>query len=203
MREIVKNSEYFFNFITDIQGAKNRTHVLERLVEDIREYLNVGQCVLLLFDPEDRELVSKVAQGSKEVRVPLDPNNLPTYCLNTGKTVCVDDISDSRELDAINPGMRLSDHLERAYGFTTKCALLTPVIARGRKVGVFVALNTPGGFIDHQVAGIVEFAPLLGLAVEIVLLDEALKEGKNRDELPFRSNLYQTNDPCSLSKIAH
>jgi len=46
-------------------------------------------------------------------------------------------------------------------------------------------MNKPGGFIDSSVDGVMEFMPLLGLAVEIVLLDEALKEGKSIDALPF------------------
>lgn len=46
-------------------------------------------------------------------------------------------------------------------------------------------MNKPGGFIGYSVKGLVEFAPLLGLAVEIVLLDEALKEGKRFEDLPF------------------
>ena len=203
MREIVKNCECFFNFINNIQGGKSRRHVLEQSVEDIREYLNAQHCVLLLFDPMERCLVSRVAQNINTVRIPLDPKNLPSYCFNTGKTVCVNDVSDSKELSAINPNLRLSDHLERAYGYTTRCVLLTPVIARGRKVGVFMALNTPGGFINFQVEGAIEFAPLLGLSVEIVLLDEALQEVKSRDELPFISYLYQTRHYLSNNHLLH
>jgi len=185
MREFVKNSECFFNFIDDIQGVKERRQVLDRLVEDIRDYLDADHCILLLFDPASKRFVSKVAQSARKVRFPLERHSLTGYCFNTGKTLCVNDVYDARELNSIDSGLHISDRLDRAYNYTTKCALLTPVVARGKKVGVFVAMNKPGGFINYSVEGVVEFAPLLGLAVEIVLLDEALKQGKRLDDLPF------------------
>jgi len=185
MKEFVKNSECFFNFIEDIQGVKNRRQVLNQLVEDIRDYLVADHCALLLFDPDSNQLVSRVAQSSRKVKIPLETHSLTGYCFKTGKTLCVNDVYNARELNAIDPGLHISDRLDRAYGYTTKCALLTPVIARGQKVGIFVAMNKPGGFINYSVEGVVEFAPLLGLAVEIVLLDEALKQGKSLKSLPF------------------
>jgi len=185
MKEFVKNCECFFNFIEDIQGVKNRRQVLDQLVEDIRDYLVAEHCVLLIFDPCSKRLVSRVAQSSKKVQIPVERHSLTGYCFKTGKTLCVNDVYNTQELNAIDPGLHISDRLDRAYNFTTKCELLTPVIARGRKVGVFVAMNKPGGFINYSVEGAVEFAPLLGLAVEIVLLDEALKKGKRLDDLPF------------------
>jgi GAF domain-containing protein len=63
--------------------------------------------------------------------------------------------------------------------------LATPIVARGVTTGVFLALNKPGGFISYSVEGVKEFAHLLGLALEIVLLDEALKQGKRFEDLPF------------------
>ena len=62
---------------------------------------------------------------------------------------------------------------------------MTPINARGKRIGVFLAMNKPGGFIDSSAAGVTEFVSLLGLAVEIVLLDEALKSGKGMETLPF------------------
>ncbi len=185
MKEFVKNSECFFDFISDIQTVKNRRQVLGRLVEDIRDYLNAEHCVLLLFDPKNRSLVSRVAQDADKVRLPVDGHCLVNHCFNTGETLCVNDVNDVKELDAVNPGMHLSAQLDRAYMHSAKSILLTPVIVRGHRAGVLVAINTPGGFIDFSVAGIVEFAPLLGLAVEIVMLDEALREGKGPAGLPF------------------
>jgi hypothetical protein len=58
-------------------------------------------------------------------------------------------------------------------------------MARGERIGVFLAMNKPGGFIETSAKGVLEFASLLGLAVEIVLLNEALIEGKSIDDLPF------------------
>jgi len=185
MKEFVKNSECFFNFIEDIQGAKNRRQVLNQLVEDIRDYLVADHCVLLLFDPDSNQLVSKVAQSSRKVHIPLEAHSLTGYCFKAGKTLCVNDVYNIHELNAIDPGLHICDRLDRAYHYTTKNALLTPVITRGQKVGVFVAMNKPGGFINYSVEGVIEFAPLLGLAVEIVLLDEALKQGKSLKSLPF------------------
>jgi len=185
MKEFVKNCDCFFNFINDIQGGKNRRQVLNTLVEDIRDYLIADHCALLIFDPASMCLISKVAQSSRKVQIPLDPHSLTGYCFTTGKTLCVNDVYNAQELNAIDSGLHISDRLDRAYNYTTKCALLTSVVARGKKVGVFIAMNKPGGFINYSVEGAVEFAPLLGLAVEIVLLDEALKKGKNLKDLPF------------------
>jgi len=194
MKEFIKNYDVFFDFINDILQARERRSVLNKLVEDIRSFLLADRCTLFLYDKATNELVSRVAQGADEVRIPADKSTLSGYCCITGETRVVDDAYDQEALRAIDPEIRVSSKWDEKHGYKTKCALVTPIIARGSRVGVFLAMNKPGGFIGYSTEGLVEFAPLLGLAIEIVLLDEALAEGKTPDDLPF-------NGCCKVSPV--
>lgn len=186
MKEFIKNSDCFFNFITSIVEAKDRSNTLNNRVEDIRDYLGADRCALFLYDKQAEELVSRVAQGANsEERRPINKKTLIGYCFLTGKTLCVNDAYDESELKAIDEAIRFSKKQDQASGYRTKSVLVTPIVVRGKRVGVFQALNKPGGFINYSVEGLIDFVPMLGLAVEIVMLDEALKKGKRFEDLPF------------------
>ena len=185
MKEFIKNSECFFNFIDSIIETKDRRQILEKLIEDIRDYLMADRCTLFIVDKKAGELASRVSQGIDEVRLPINKKSLTGCCYLTGRTFYVNDAYDEKELKAIDPEIRVSRAWDEKSGYKTKSVLATPIVARGTTIGVFLALNKPGGFIAYSVEGAIEFAHLLGLAVEIVLLDEALKEGKKFEDLPF------------------
>ena len=185
MKEFIKNSECFFNFIDSIIETKDRRLILDKLVEDIRDYLLADRCTLFIVDKKAGELASRVAQGRDEVRLPINKHTLTGCCFLTGRTLCANHAYDEKELKALDSEIRVSRAWDDKTGYKTKSVLATPIVARGTNVGVFLALNKPGGFIAYSVEAAIEFAHLLGLAVEIVLLDEALKEGKKFEDLPF------------------
>ena len=185
MKEFIKNSDVFFRFIDDILMEEDRKVVLNKLVESIRDYLSADRCTLFIYDKTNNELVSRIAQGADEVRLPADGSSLSSYCFMTGNTRFTNDAYSEKKLRAIEDGIQVSTKWDDKHHYKTKSALVTPIIARGKRIGVFLAMNKLGGFIDSSVDGVVEFMPLLGLAVEIVLLDEALKEGKGVETLPF------------------
>lgn len=185
MKEFIKNSECFFNFINSIIETVDRRAILDKLVEEIRDYLLADRCTLFIVDKQAGELASRVAQGRDEVRMTINKKSLTGCSFLTGRTLCVNDAYNENELKALDPEIEVSRIWDEMSGYKTKSVLTTPIVVRGATVGVFLALNKPGGFIPYSVEGATEFAPLLGLAVEIVMLDEALKEGKNLEELPF------------------
>jgi len=186
MKEFIKNSDCFFNFINCIVVARDRSNTLKNRIEDIRDYLGADRCMLFLYDKQTEELVSRVAQGAdNEERLPTNKESLIGYCFLSGKTLSINDVYDASELKAIDEAIRFSKKQDQASGYRTKSVLVTPIMVRGRGVGVFQAVNKPGGFINYSVEGLIDFAPMLGLAVEIVMLDEALKKGKRYEDLPF------------------
>lgn len=185
MKEFIKNSDVFFRFIDDILMEEDRKIVLDKLVESIRDYLSADRCTLFIYDKINNELVSRIAQGADEVRLPADGSSLSSYCFMTGDTRFTNDAYSEKKLRAIEDGIQVSSKWDDKHHYKTKSALVTPITARGKRIGVFLAMNKPGGFIDTSVEGVLEFVALLGLAVEIVLLDEALKEGRGMETLPF------------------
>jgi GAF domain-containing protein len=186
MKEFIKNSDSFFNFITCVVEARDRSRTLNNRVEDVRDYLGADRCMLFLYDKQAGELVSRVAQGSKNVeRLPVNKESLVGYCFLSGKSLCINDAYDEHELKAVDAAVRFSKKQDEATGYRTKSVLVTPIIVRGKRVGVFQAVNKPGGFINYSVEGLIDFAPMIGLAVEIVMLDEALKKGTRYEDLPF------------------
>ena len=185
MKEFIKNSDVFFSFINDLLMDKGRETVLNRLVEDIRDFLFADRCTLFIYDKSTNELVSRVAQGTEEVRLPADGSSLSSYCFATGETRYVNNAYSERKLQSIDENIRVSSNWDEKHNYKTESALVSPIIVRGKRVGVFLAMNKPGGFIDNSVEGVTEFMPLLGLAIEIVLLNEALAKGKSAEDLPF------------------
>jgi GAF domain-containing protein len=187
MKEFIKNSECFFKCIDDIAKVKSRLHVLEVVVEDIRQYLDCDRCTLFIYDKNKNELYSKVAQklNHKVVRLPVDKHSITGYTFITGETFYIDNAYDEKELKTVDPALRVSKHWDKEFNYKTKDILATPIITRGKRVGVFLALNKTGGFINYSVEAVKEYAPLVGLAVEIVLLDEVISEGRTLKDIGF------------------
>ena len=185
MKESIKNSDVFFSFINDISMEPQRETVLNKLVEDIRDYLGADRCTLFIYNKASNELVSRVAQGAKEVRLPADKKSLSGYCFSTGETHFCNDVYNEKKLQDISSDIHVSTRWDDKHSYKTESAMSTPIVVRGKRVGAFLSMNKPGGFIDNSVEGVLEFMPLLGLAVEIVLLDEALSNGQDKDSLPF------------------
>ena len=111
MKEFIKNSECFFNFIDRIIETKERSVILDELVEDIRDYLIADRCTLFVIDYASGELVSRVAQGVDEVRIPINKRTLTGCSFMTRQTLIVDDAYDERELKAIDPEIRVSSDM--------------------------------------------------------------------------------------------
>ncbi len=187
MKEFIKNSECFFKCIYDIVNVKSRRHVLDAVVEDVRDYLDCDRCTLFIYDKSKHELYSRVAQklGKRVVRIPADNHSITGHTFLTGETVYVNDAYDEKELKSIDPGLEVSDQWDKAYKYKTRSVLSTPIIARGKTVGVFLALNKTGGFLERSAEAVKEYAPILGLALEIVLLDEAIHEGRKPEDMGF------------------
>jgi GAF domain-containing protein len=185
MKEFLKNSDLFFGFINGMLLEDDRVAVLNKLVEEIREYIMAERCTLFIYDKKINELVSKVAQGADEIRIPSDKSCISGYVYQTGETVYVNDAYSQKQLANVNADIQISSRWDEKHSFKTKNALATPIMARGKRIGVFLAMNKPGGFIDSSADGVREFATLLGLGIEIVLLNECVFEGKSKDDLPF------------------
>ena len=176
MKEFIKNSHCFFKCIDDIAKVKSREHILDTVVENIRKYLDCDRCTLFIYDKKTNNLCSRVAQKleRKVVCIPADRHSITGYTFVTGGTIYIDNAYDEKELKAIDPAIRVSEHWDKTFKYKTKNVIATPVTARGKSVGVFLALNKPGGFIPYSVEALKEYAPLVGLALEIVLLGESL-----------------------------
>jgi len=186
MKEFIKNSDSFFNFLNCIVEARDRSNTLRNRINDIKDYLGADRCTLFMYDKPSNELVSHVDQGANiEERLPVNKETLIGYCFLSGETIRIDDVYDANKLKAIDEEIRFSDEQDKASGYRTKSVLVTPIVVRSKRVGVFQAVNKPGGFINYSVEGLIDFAPMLGLAVEIVMLDEALRTGKRFEDLPF------------------
>jgi GAF domain-containing protein len=186
VKEFIKNSQCFFQCIDHIAKAESRLHVLDKVVEEIREYLDCDRCSLFIYDKKSNNLCSKVAQKlkSKVVCIPANRHSITGYTFITGETIYADDAYDEKELKRIDPHICVSEQWDKTYRYKTKSVLATPINARGKRVGVFLALNKKGGFIPYSVEALKEYAPLVGLALEIVLLDEALNgKVKSFDDL--------------------
>ncbi len=117
--------------------------LLNLIIKDSLELLNVERATLFLYDAEHNELVSRIATGVKELRVPADKG----FCgqtVKTGRTLVVPDAyADER----FNP------QVDRDTGFHTRNIMSVPLLDyEGGLVGVLQVMNKhDGAFTDYDV----------------------------------------------------
>ena len=116
--------------------SSNLEELLDMIVRETTIVLNCERASLFLYDAEKKELYSKIATGTDQIRVPMDCG-IVGACANSGKLINVPDAySDPR----FNPDV------DRKLGYHTRNILSAPLIGYdGKLVGVLQAINKRNG----------------------------------------------------------
>jgi serine phosphatase RsbU (regulator of sigma subunit) len=141
-------SRVIFDYAAKIGGEQETEGLLRLNAGMARDLLGADRCTIWLIDSTSRELWTKVAHGTDEIRVSID-HGLVGACVTRNEPILVQDAhADSR----FNTG------IDTVTGYITKSVLCIPLhSAEGKVIGAFQALNKPGGFTEDD-------AHLLGLA---------------------------------------
>lgn len=177
---IMIQTEEFSNLISKVLSTLNVDKMLTDVVTGIRAYLGADRGTLFLYDKENNELYSKVLEGEElvEIRVPVNKKSLAGYTALTGKVLCIKDVYDDSELKSIDEEIHFDRKWDEKTGYRTKSILAIPVNLKSELVGVFQALNKPGGFNNDDIKKMQQLSFLLGIAINNALLHQKVNDLK-------------------------
>jgi GAF domain-containing protein len=181
-QELCTNIDNFFEILNTILSTLDINELLTTVVRQIRDILGADRCTLYLIDKGNNELYSKVLQAENlvEIRVPIMKSSLAGYTSATGILLNIKDAYDVAELGAIDPDLHFDKSWDEKSGYRTMSVLVVPIPFRtdGNVIGLFQALNKPGGFTEQDVKTMEQLAFLLGIAANNALLYQAVEEEK-------------------------
>jgi len=182
VKQSLLKTDRFFSILDTILSTLDINELLTTVVKEIQSILKADRCTLYLIDWGNNELYSKVLQADNlvEIRIPIKKNSLSGYSAIARKIINVKDAYDDSELKAIDNGLDFDRKWDEKSGYRTKSVLVVPVPleARSTVIGVFQALNKPGGFTDSDVNIMGQLSYFLNIAVNNALLFQAIEEEK-------------------------
>lgn len=128
-----------------VQGVFRLDEVLTRIQEQLRQVMNVSHCYIALYDEEQSELDFRVFVESGEIQQGFkrkwDPDGLSEQVIRDSKSLFIKDWAEEKRTARV-PGRIVGDlHL---HSF-----LISPLIARGRVVGVMSVQSAESGFFNE------------------------------------------------------
>ena len=145
-------------------AATDIDSLLALIIERSMELLTAERASLFLYDTRSDELLTRVAAGVDEIRVPAD-KGIAGATVKTGSTIIVPDVYAD---DRWNPDV------DRRTGFKTRNILSVPLKDyEGGLVGVLQVINKRrGGFDDYDVTLAETLAAQAGVAIQRATLIE-------------------------------
>jgi len=186
MEQLPLKTGKFFRILHSLFSTLNIDEILTTMVKEIQSILKADRCTLYLVDRERNELYSKVLQAETlaEIRIPLTKGSIAGYSAITKKIVNVIDAYDDMELRHIDRELCFDKRWDRESGYRTRSVLATPVPVKtnGDVIGIFQALNKPGGFSGADMAAMERLSYLLNITVHNALLYQAIEDEKKLKE---------------------
>ncbi len=155
-------------------AAADLDSLLNLVIERSMELVDAERATLFLYERETNELVSRVAAGVDEIRVPAD-KGISGSTVRGGKTIIVPDAyADNR----FNPAV------DKQTGFRTRNILSIPLKDyEGGLVGVLQVINKrKGDFTDHDITLAETLSAQAGVALQRAVLIQHFAEKKQMEQ---------------------
>lgn len=193
----VERTEHVKRIITQIQAANNLDHIILDLHKDILSLFDAEDVTLFVFDPEKKEIFSKVSSLDtvEEVRTPISEQSLPGFCAKYLRPVNIVDAYNAAELKTIHPSLLHDNAYDKRTGFKTKQVLTYPIVADNKYLmGVLQLLNKQNGtrFTRKDEEAVAEIAKAIGTA--FFNLRKVVKKNPTKFDLLLSSNRITQND---------
>jgi len=154
----VRNLQKVLEISRSLAAADDLDSLLTLIIERSMELLDAERATLFLYEADTNELVSRIAAGVDEIRVPAD-RGISGATVKSGSTVNVPDVyADER----FNP------QVDRTTGFHTRSILSLPLWDyQGSLVGVLQAVNKrSGAFGPYDITLAETLAAQAGVAIQ-------------------------------------
>lgn len=120
----------------DAVSTTNLDDLLQLLIEESKAVLNAERATVFLADKKKNELWSRMASGTKTIRIPLD-RGIAGAVATSGELL---------NIKNVYKDPRFNPEVDKKTGFKTKSILTVPMIdAKRNIIGVFQVLNKIGG----------------------------------------------------------
>ncbi|MDH4096815.1 MAG: GspE/PulE family protein [Nitrospira sp.] len=193
-----ERAEHVKRIITQIQNAKDLDHIILDLHKDILSLFDAEDVTLYAFDPEKKEIFSKVPHVDtvEEVRIPITEQSLPGFCAKYLRPVNIVDAYNSAELKTVHPSLLHDSAYDKRTGFRTKQVLTYPIVADNKYLmGVLQLLNKKNGirFTRKDEETVAEIAKAIGTAF-FNLRNAVAKKNPTKFDLLISSSRITQND---------
>jgi hypothetical protein len=133
-----------------IHATSNLDQIMIDLSQDICDLFNCDRLTLYATSRDKDFIFSKVKTGlniGKDLVLPVNEKSIAGWVGLTGRTVCIQDVYDLKELHAISPELAFSGEVDRITGYRTKQMLAAPLLRgnSGELLGVIQLLNNRAG----------------------------------------------------------
>jgi len=150
--------------------------LLNQIVDAALDLLQADRGTVFLYDSATRELYSKVATGTQEIRFPADRG----LAGQTAQSLAVVNVPDCYADPRFNP------EIDRETGYKTHCLLSVPLVGHdGALVGVMQLLNKrddgPFDAADEQVALALAAQCAVALQRAFLIAEQLVKQKLQRD----------------------
>ena len=188
LRKTFEKQETLIRVFKELSSEMELSFLLQMIIEKATEIMEADRSTCFLLDEQNKELVSKVAQGAKEIRIPLGAGIAGSVC-STGKIVNIKDAYGDE---------RFNRDVDKKTGYKTDTILCVPMRNAEQKViGVIQVLNKQIGTFTSEdeelllalASGAAIFVENAQLYEEIANLFEAI--------LNVASKTIDDRDPCT------
>ncbi|MBL0700456.1 MAG: GspE/PulE family protein [Desulfosarcina sp.] len=159
----------FQDVCTRIYSATNVDHVFAELTNEITALFNSERLTLFVVDGIKRELVSKFKSGNEvtEIRIPLSADTIAGYSAHKQKLINIKNAYDKKELSGIDLELKFDPIWDIKTGFTTRQAIVAPIIYKTFMLGALQLINkkTGGDYDKSDEEHIKELAKTIGIAL--------------------------------------
>ena len=183
---VVERQIYNLTKLVNINSMINSTLDMGRLLtvimETIKDMMETEASTLLLYDEKNNDLVFKVALGeagkelTERYRVKLG-QGIAGWVAETRKPIFINDVYSDR---------RFNPEFDKITGFVTKAIICTPLLFKGKLLGVIEAINPLSRpvFTDDDMKLFKIFGDQVALAVQnAIYFQNALEEERIKNEL--------------------
>jgi len=177
MIELMRNPDSFCKILKLTVSDLGDADIMTLVTDELRDLFDSDRCMVYAVDKQANELYTLVDQKSNilNFRLPKDPgSSLSGFVACTGRELMIADVYDENELKKIDQNLVFSRDHDAKTAFKTKQLIAVPLKMRGEIVGVFQAMNKPGGFLQKDLDAMREFSPVLALALSHALLVKEL-----------------------------
>ena len=162
-------AEHVKKITAQINAASDLDQILLDLHKDILGLFDAEDLTLFAFDPDKKEIFSKVphVDSVEEVRIPITEQSLAGFCAKYLRPVNIADAYNMAELQSIHPSLLHDTSYDKRTGFKTKQVLTYPIVADNKYLmGVLQLLNKKSGsrFTRKDEESVAEIAKALGIA---------------------------------------